>query len=169
MAEKTPDFNVDEALESLDNLAQKQGLSVGNFPVLDTTVTVWTQLSTSAQASLVSLDAQVKGSHTSVGKYEIFATSIEAMSKALAGSENSLAVTEKFAQAIAALPQENDGYFYIDWRQSGPMIEDKLPIMRVFELALQPLFDNLRTLTLSSQGSEHGIRRATVYFNLGVK
>ena len=169
VAEKMPSVNVDEVLEYLDDLAKKQGLSVGNLPVLDTTITAWTQLSTAAKASLVRLDAQVKGSHTSVDKYEIFATSIEAMSKALSGSKNSLAATDKFAQAISALPGENDGYFYIDWRQSEPIIEEKLPIIRVFELALQPLFDNLQTLTLSSQGSENGIRRATVYFNLGVK
>ncbi len=173
VAEKTPGAGVDQAIEHLDSLAKEQGLSVGNLPLLDTSVTAWTKLSTASGdrvgkgASLARLDAQVKGVHTSAGKYEIFTTSIEAMAQALSAAETSLVESEKFQGAIAALPGENDGYFYIDWRQSKPIFEQKLPIVRVIELAGQPWFDRLRSLTLSSQGSENGIRRATVFFNLG--
>ncbi|NES82775.1 MAG: DUF3352 domain-containing protein [Moorea sp. SIO2B7] len=173
VAEKTPDANSDEAIEHLDNLAKEQGLSVGNLPLLDTNITAWTKLVTTSgmgkEESLARLDAEVKGVHTSVGKYEIFTTSIEAMAHALQEGENSLVESEKFQQAIAALPPENDGYFYIDWNQSEPIVEQKLPLIRFVELAGEPLFNNLRSLTLSSQGSENSIRRATVFFNLGAK
>lgn len=163
------------AIEHLDTLAKEQGFSVGNLPLASQTITAWTELTTTSnvalerRASFVRLNAQVKGVHATAGKYEIFTTSIEAMSQALGGKENSLVESEKFQQAIAPLPQDNDGYFYIDWHQSQPIFEQKLPAIRVIELAGKPLFDHLQTLTLSSHGSENGVSRATIFFNLGAK
>lgn len=172
IAEKIPDANTDEKIEHLDALAKEQGYSIGNLPLLDKTVTAWTKLSTSSgkeSKNLASLEATVSGVHTSIDKYEVFATSVEAMAKALQGAETSLVNSEKFQQAIAALPTENDGYFYVDWNQSEPILDKKLPLVRVVELAIKPLFKNLRSLTISSEGSQNTIRRATVYFNLGVR
>ncbi|MGK7877203.1 MAG: DUF3352 domain-containing protein [Xenococcaceae cyanobacterium] len=174
VAQKATVANPKQAIEHLDNLAKEQGLSVGNLSLLDRTITAWTKLSAVSDGvdkgnGFVSLDAQVKGVHASAGKYEIFTSSIEAMAQALEGVETSLLESEKFQQAIAPLPAENDGYFYIDWSHCEPIFEQRLPLVRVFELAGQPLFNNLRSLTLSSQGSENGIRRATVFFNLGAK
>jgi hypothetical protein len=170
VAEKTADS--ENAIAHLDELAKEQGYSVGNLPLQDKTVTAWTKLSTSSDTragNLARLEAIVRGVHTSVGKYEIFTTSVEAMSKALQGAELSLSSSNKFQQAISALPKENDGYFYIDWNQSEPLLETKLPLVRVVELAVKPLFQNLRSLTVTSQGSQNTIRRATVFFNLGVR
>ncbi|CCH94568.1 hypothetical protein MICCA_3890001 [Microcystis aeruginosa PCC 9432] len=50
-----------------------------------------------------------------------------------------------------------------------PVIEAKFPIVRVLELSIKPLFNNLRSLTISSQGSENSVHRGTIFFNLGVK
>jgi hypothetical protein len=172
IAEKTPDANANEAITHLDALAQEQGYSVGNLPLLDKTVTAWTKLTTSSGknlGSLARLEATVSGVHTSVDRYEIFTTSVEAMAKALQDTEMSLEQSEKFQQAISALPMENDGYFYVDWHKSEPILDEKLPLVRVIELAGKPLFKNLRSLTISSQGSQNSIRRATVFFNLGVR
>lgn len=172
IAEKTPNAGVDEAIAHLDGLAKTQGYSVGNLPLLDKTITAWTKLTTTSgkgKANLASLEAQVKGVHATIDKYEIFATSVEAMAKALQGIDTSLKNSAKFQQAIAALPKENDGYFYIDWNQSEPILETKLPLVRVIELAGKPLFNNLRSLTISSQGSQNTVRRATIFFNLGVR
>ncbi len=169
VAERIPGVDVDAAIAYLDERAQQQGYSVGRLPVLDKTVTAWTTLQTASQAKITRLDAQVKGVHTTVDNYEIFTTSIEAMSQAIASAENSLVNAKKFQQAISALPKENDGYFYVDWRQSEPILQEKVPILRVFEFAAKPLFNNLRSFTLSSQGSNNGVRRATAFLNLGVK
>jgi hypothetical protein len=173
IAEKTPDAGVEDGIAHLDGLAKEQGYSVGNLPLLDKTITAWTKLTTTSgkkkAASLASLEAQVKGVHATIDKYEIFATSVEAMSKALQGIDTSLETSQKFQQAIAALPTENDGYFYIDWNQSEPILETRLPLVRVIELAGKPLFKNLRSLTISSQGSQNTVRRATIFFNLGVR
>jgi hypothetical protein len=170
VAEKNPD--ADGAIAHLDELAKEQGYSVGNLPLLDKTVTAWTKLSTSTGKkldSLARLEATVSGVHTNIDRYEIFATSVETMAKALQGADISLVNSKKFQQAISALPTENDGYFYIDWNQSEPILDKKLPLVRIIELAGKPLFKNLRSLTVSSQGSQNTIRRATIFFNLGVR
>jgi hypothetical protein len=107
--------------------------------------------------------------HTRVDNYEIIASSVEAMGLALSAQKNPILSSGKFRQAITALPAENDGYFYVDWRQLQPVIEAKFPIVRVLELSIKPLFNNLRSLTISSQGSENSVHRGTIFFNLGVK
>ena len=101
--------------------------------------------------------------------YTLFATSVEAMSRGISAAREPLINSEKFQQAIAALPQKNDGYFYLDWDQAEPLIEQKVPTIRVIEFAIKPILDNLRSLTLSSEGSMAGIERATAYFNLGAR
>lgn len=172
VAEKTAGTDVDSAIAHLDELAKEGGYSVGNLPLLDRTVTAWTKLVTATSQqdrTLARLEAQVRGVHLAVDKYVIFTTSIEAMSQAISGAKLSLLASEKFRQAISALPLENDGYFYVDWQQSEPIIEEKLPVFRVVEFAIKPLFNNLRSFTVSSQGSEGEIRHATAFLNLGVR
>jgi hypothetical protein len=164
VAEQNEDTEM--GIANLDSLAQKQGLSVGNFNVADTDVTAWTKLITAEKENLVSLNARVKGAHTNSDKYKLLATSIEALSLALRQGEHKLLQTDKFQQGIAALPDENDGYLYVDWEAGEPIIGDRLPLVKVVELSAQPLFNHLRSLTFSSQGTENGIRKATVFFKL---
>ena len=170
VARKVPDVNFSEWVENFDRLAQKQGYSVGNLLLLDTTVTAWTKLSTAMgnKENLDRLEAKVSGVHAELDNYVIFATSVEAMFQALSTSEMTLIRSEKLQQAVEALSPENDGYFYIDWSQGKKILEQKLPIFKVVELSIKPLLNNLRSLTVSSQGKENGIRRATIFFNLGV-
>jgi hypothetical protein len=172
VAEEAKDVNVEEIVNRFDELARQQGYSTGNLPLMDTQVTAWTKLQTSKDIKnngVARLDALVKGVHTQVGNYQIFATSIEAMGKALEADNSSLGASNKFSRAISALPADNDGYFYLDWQGAESWVESKFPIMRVVEVAGKPLFDNLRSLTFSSEGAENGIRRATIFFNLGVR
>ena len=169
IAKKTP--KTEAAIAHLDELAQSQGYSVGNLPLLKTEVTAWTKLKTASlgDRNLARLEAEVRGVHLDTGDYVIFATSVEAMSQAIAALDEPLVQSRKFQQAIAALPAENDGYFYLDWNQSEPLIEAKFPGVRVVGFAIKPILNNLRSLTLSSEGAQAGIRRTTAYFNLGVR
>lgn len=172
VAERLGDTPVDTIVQNFDQLAKQKGYSVGTLPLNNTEVTAWTKLKTAKdkqKKGVARLEAVVRGVHAQVGEYEIFATSIPAMGKALEADKSPLVGSKKFAQAIAALPAANDGYFYLDWNGAQSWIESKLPIVRVLEVAGKPLFDNLRSLTLSSEGSENGIRRATIFFNLGVR
>jgi hypothetical protein len=166
VAEKTPAIESERAIAHLDNLAKERGLSVGNFPVNDTQITAWTKLKTATRQDLVSLNAEVKGVHTETPKYVILASSVEAIAQALALDGNSLLQSQDFERAVASLPLPNNGYFYIDWQDGKSAFEKNIPLLRVIELSAQSLFSHLRSLTLTSQGSENGIRRATVFFNL---
>lgn len=163
---KKPEFEAETAINYLDELAEKQGYSVGNLPLFDSTMKAWTKLETKGKNQrLISLNAQVKGVHTTIDNYEIFSNSIELLSKTVAQQENSLLNSEKFQDAIAALPLNNDGYFYIDWQNSSPVFE-KVPLLKVIRLASSSLLKNLESLTLSSEGSQNGIRRANIFLNL---
>ncbi len=166
VAEKNADFNTQTAIDHLDKLAENEGYSVGNLPLFDRTMKLWTKLETTGKNKrLISLDAQVKGVHTTIDNYEVFSNSIELLSKAVGQQENSLLNSQKFQDAITALPLPNDGYFYIDWQNSAEVFE-KVPLLKIIRLAGSPLFKNLESLTLSSEGSENGVRRANIFFNL---
>ncbi|EAZ91214.1 DUF3352 domain-containing protein [Crocosphaera chwakensis] len=172
VAEKSPDVAIDEVLKQFDQWAENAGYTVGNVPLLDKTVTVWTELTATVnpnQKSLASLEAKVNGVYANVDDYIILATSIEALSEAISAEFPKLIETEEFQHVIEGLSPDNDGYFYINWQKSEPILTQKLPITRVVEFGVKPLLKNLRSLTLSSQGSQENIRRATIFFNVGVE
>ena len=171
VAEKIPGAESEAAIAHLDEVAEAQGYNVETLPLFNSSVTAWTKLTTApaANQSLAQLETQVRGVHLDVENYTLFATSVEAMSRGISAAREPLINSEKFQQAIAALPQKNDGYFYLDWDQAEPLIEQKVPTIRVVEFAIKPILDNLRSLTLSSEGSMAGIERATAYFNLGAR
>ena len=159
----------ENALIHLDELAKNQGYSVDKLIVADQSVTAWTKLKTSAKNKITRLEAEVKGAHLQMGNYAILTTSLEAMSQVLSASQDPLVSSTKFQQAISALPTENNGYFYLDWNNSQPLLEQQFPLIRVLELTVKPLFKNLRSLTITSEGNVNGIRRATAFLNLGVR
>ncbi|MGB5959564.1 MAG: DUF3352 domain-containing protein [Coleofasciculaceae cyanobacterium] len=168
VAQKTA--NAQESIENLDTLAKQRGLSVGTLPLADKTITAWTKLVTSTTVAgkdkMMRLEAQVAGCHTTVGDYEIFTSSIEAMSEALQGSENSLIKNDNFKEAIATLPEPNDGYLYLDWLNGQQLVNNQLPIVQVAELVAKPLFDHLRSLSISSYGINQGVQRSQLFFRL---
>jgi hypothetical protein len=169
LAQHLPNVEVDAAIAHLDELAQNQGYTVQTLPVLGQNVTAWTKLKTAAQDQISRLETQVSGVHTTVNDTEIIASSLEAMSQVLLAHQQPLVESDKFQQAISALPLANNGYFYLDWNQSEPVLQQQFPFLPVLELSVKPLFKNLRSLTLTSEGSVNGIRRATAYLNLGVR
>ncbi|MDJ0659401.1 MAG: DUF3352 domain-containing protein [Crocosphaera sp.] len=172
VAQKSPDGSMDEVLETFDQQAENAGYTVGTLPLLDTKVTVWTKLKATVnpnKKSLASLEAEVTGVHGNIDDYVIFSTSVEAISQAISSDFPKLIETEEFQHVIEGLSPENDGYFYVNWQKSEPILTQKLPIARVVEFGVKPLLRNLRALTLSSQGSQDNIRRATIFFNVGVE
>ena len=172
VAQKTDKATAEESIEYLDKLAKQQGLSVGTLPLGKQTITVWTKLTTSAievagkGERLMQLEAQVHAVHATVGDYEIFTSSVEAMAQALGGQSNSLLNSKNFQEAIAPLPAPNDGYLYIDWRKSESFLKNQLPILRVLELVGKPLFEHLRSLSFSSYGIDNGIQRSKLFLRL---
>ncbi len=182
VAEKPSISEENNPIEKLDSLAIDRDLNVVNIPILDQEITSWTKLSTKEDNAdnktnnkkgkdkpMTRLDTEVKGAHVSMGNYEIFATSVEALEEALQAGENSLLTSEKFQLSIEALSQNNDGYFYVDWQEIDPLLASKIPLIKVLELPVKPLFDNLQSLTLSSEGAENGVRRSSVFLRLGLE
>ena len=171
VAQKSPDVAMDEVLTQFDQQAENAGYTVGKLPLLNTDVTVWTQLKATVnpdKQNLASLQAEVSGIHGNVDDYVIFSTSIEAISEAISDDYTKLIDTEEFQHVVEGLSPENDGYFYINWQKSEPILNQKLPITRVVEFGVKPLLRNIRSFTVSSQGSQDNIRRATIFFNIGV-
>ncbi|MEX0269746.1 DUF3352 domain-containing protein [Leptolyngbyaceae cyanobacterium UHCC 1019] len=156
-----------QAIAHLDDLAKTQGLSVGSLPLGDQTVSAWTRLTpTSGKNQAKTLQAEVQGVHATVGNYELFTTSIEAMDRALQTGSSSLANSDRFNQAIAPLLQPNNGYVYLDWIEGQAILKRQFPILKIIELAGKPLFNHLQSLSLSSYGIESGVQHSGVFLKL---
>jgi hypothetical protein len=163
----------EQGISHLDAIAQQQGLSITPLPLENQKVSAWTQLTTAPASSSdsdrasITLKAKVQGVHATVGNYEIFTTSVEAMDEALkTPSKNSLVDNRQFQASIDAIPKPNAGYAYLDWTASKTIVERQLPILKLIEVAGKPFFSNLRSLTLSSYGSEKGVLKGGIFFRL---
>lgn len=172
VAQKVAESNAEASIAHLDAVAKERELSVGNLPLQNQTITAWTKLVTSAKAIagkndlMMRIEAQVRGVHATIGDYEIFTSSIEAMDQALAGLDNSLLKSNNFKEAIASLPAQNDGYLYIDWVKGETFIKRQLPVVQVAQLIGKPFFDHLQSLSLSSYGIDQGVQQSKLFFRL---
>lgn len=158
-----------QGLERLDTIAKQQGLSVGSLKLGDQTVSAWTRLTTPAlgkQRITQTLEAEVRGVHATVGQFEIFTSSLAAMDAALKAVQGPMTTDERFQQAIAPLPKPNEGYLYLDWATSQPLLEQRFPLLKVIELAGKPVFTHLQSLTITSYGSRAGVQRGGMFVRL---
>lgn len=167
--------NANLGIEKLDQIATEQGYSLGSFNLNDHTLAVWTKLvpmvlekKNQAKTQTRLIQANAKGVHSTVGKYEIFTTSVEAMDEVLGLSKTENLITQDpdFKTSIEVLPQTNDGYFYLNWLTSRNFLNQQFPLFKLVELSAKPFFDNLRSLTLSSSDRAGNIQHATVFLRL---
>ncbi|MGK7902726.1 MAG: DUF3352 domain-containing protein [Hormoscilla sp.] len=187
-----------ELMARLQSIARQRGYNIKELQVAGIAVSAWIKLPENAelpaaeselneevssataveqlneQVSEVSataeeeLNEEVSGVSATVGKYEIFATSLEAMEAAInAPKAGSILTGKSFQEGIAPLAESNDGYFYLDWVDGQEIWERQVPLLRLVEVIGKPLFENLRSLTISSYGSEVGERKADIFFRLG--
>ena len=156
------------ALAHLDDLAQQQGYSIGAVPLGDRSVSVWTKLTPDPDACAdrrrpcQSLQAEVQAVHATVGQYELFTNSLNAMEQAFQAEAQGLLAQPAFQQAIAGFPTPNNGYLYLDWRRSQALLERRVPLLAVLELVASPVFSHLDSVTVSSYGRQAGIQRSVV-------
>ena len=161
-----------KAIARLDEIARSKEYSIGSFTLRNQKITAWTQLTTSQNHGTENkrksaIETEAKGVRATVGKYEIFTTSVEAMDEALKAAETgSLVTNQDFQTSIEPLPLSNDGYFYLDWPSSRGIWEKQIPLLRLIELSARPFFDHLRSLTITSTGEIAGIRKATIFMRL---
>jgi Protein of unknown function (DUF3352) len=163
-----------QAIAHLDAIAQQQGASIGSLQLGEHRVSAWTRLSAENQSlgnRLVkgqpakTVQAEVQGVHTTVDNYEIFASSMDAIETALE-SKQSLTEDANFQTAIAPIQQPNNGYLYLDWEHGRSLVEQQFPVVKLIELAAQPLFSHLRSLTLSSYGTQAGVQHSSLFLRL---
>ncbi len=168
VAKRQPEVNLEPLMAHFDELAQAKGLSVGRLPLGDHRVTAWTEIETADQDNLVQLNANVRGAHLSVDDYELFATSVKTLSRAIQANSSgrSLLNNPDFSTSIAELPTDNSGYLFADWREGSQLFKTQVPILRVVDYVAKPFFNHLRSLTLTSSGSTEDIRRSTLFFSL---
>lgn len=161
-----------KAIARLDEIARSKEYSIGSFTLRNQKITAWTQLTTNSNYGNQdkrknAIETEAKGVRATVGKYEIFTTSVEAMDEALKAAETgSLVANQDFQTSIEPLPLSNDGYFYLDWPSSRAIWEKQIPLLRLIELSARPFFDHLRSLTITSTGETAGIRKATIFMRL---
>jgi hypothetical protein len=165
IAQRSASGDSQSAIDNLDAIAKQQGLSVGPFDLDSQTIYAWTRLTTgSAGRSVpVTLQAEVEGVHASVGNYEIFTPSIATMDRVLKAANGSILKSDRFKQAILPLLEPNNGYLYLDWNTSQPILEQRFPLLKLTELVASPFFNHLQSLTLSSYGNKDGVQRGGVF------
>ncbi len=150
VAQRSPETA--DALARLDAIARQQGLSIGTLQLEGQLVYTWTALAAGKPGALpLALQVEVKGAHTTVGDYELFATSLDAIAQALqAPTKTSLRTSERFQTAIASLPTPNSGYVYLNWVATNDLLEQQFPILKFIKFAGSALFSHLQSVTISS-------------------
>jgi hypothetical protein len=167
--------NADQSITNLDQIATAQGYSVGSFTLNENTLSAWTKLTPvvlekkdKAKTKTRLIQANAKGVHSTVGKYEIFTTSVEAMDEALSAAKTANIITEDpdFKASLEVLPESNEGYFYLNWLTSRAFLNQQLPLFKLVELSAKPFFDNLRSFTISSRDRVGNVQHATIFLRL---
>ncbi|ABA21286.1 conserved hypothetical protein [Trichormus variabilis ATCC 29413] len=164
--------NVPEAIGRLDAIASSQGLSTNTIQLDKQTVVAWTELTTATQKAdgknkpSFTVEAKVKGVHTTLGNYEIFTSDLATIYEVFTDKDKSLINNRNFQDSIATIPQPNQGYVYLDWSKSQNLVEQQIPILKLIELVGKPFFENLRSLTFSSYGNEPGTLKGSILFQI---
>jgi Protein of unknown function (DUF3352) len=163
VVEKTPQLVA--GIARLDKIASSKGLNVSSLTLNQQTVSAWTELKANTEdKAALSVAAKIQGVHTTQGNYEIFTSDLKTMDEVLSSKEKSLIDNPNFQDVIAPIPQLNQGYIYVDWKKSQKLLERQLPLLKFVEVLGKPLFDNLRSLTVSSYSREPGTLKGGVFF-----
>ncbi|MBD0303140.1 MAG: DUF3352 domain-containing protein, partial [Tolypothrix sp. T3-bin4] len=162
---------VPEAISRLDAIASSQGLTVSSLTLDNQQISTWTKLTTVINntdhgSESINLKAKAQGVHTSLGNYEIFTSSIDVMNQVLKVKDNSLVKNRDFQDSIAAIPQPNQGYLYLDWAKSHEIVERQIPILKLAEVVAKPFLEKVRSLIVSSYGSDTGLLKGGIFFQL---
>ncbi|MBK1989969.1 DUF3352 domain-containing protein [Sphaerospermopsis aphanizomenoides BCCUSP55] len=165
VVEKTPELA--SGIAKLDEIAKNKGFNVSSLTLNQQKVSAWTELTATTQnQAAVNVEAKIRGAHTTIDNYEIFASDLGTLEKILTHQEKSILDHPNFQDSIAIFPQSNQGYIYIDWKKSQEILERQLPVLKFVEVLAKPLFDNLRSLTVSNYSSELKTLKGGVFFQL---
>ncbi|MEH2289423.1 DUF3352 domain-containing protein [Nostoc sp.] len=162
---------IEEGVARLDAIASSNGLSINTLNIDKQKISAWTELTTATKSDVkegasFSIETKVRGLHTTLGNYEIFASDLETINEILTTKDNSIIDNPNFKDSIAAIPLPNQGYIYLDWTKSQNLLERQVPILKLVEVLGKPFFNNLRSLTVSSYGTDRRSLKGGVFFKL---
>jgi Protein of unknown function (DUF3352) len=165
VVEKTPELAA--GITHLDDIANTSGLNISSLTLDGKKVSAWTQVTaTDKNNTSISIATKVKGVHTTLDNYEIFSSDLKTLKAVFNQKQKSLLENPKFEKGIAAIPQPNQGYIYLDWENSQDVLKHQLPLLKFVEVLGKPLFDNLQSLTVSSYSTEPRTLKGGVFFQL---
>jgi hypothetical protein len=166
VAEKTPATN--DGILQLDAIASGNGLSLTSFDLDNQPITTWTKITANSQKSskAFNLEAKAYGVHTTMGNYEIFASSLETMHEVLTSKNNSFIKNSDFQKSIGVFPKPNQGYININWENSQEILEKQLPILKLVKVVAKPFLEDMRWLTISSYGNESNLLKGGILFQM---
>lgn len=162
VAQQSPESS--QGVSQLDQLAQQQGISLGSFLLGEQKIYAWTKLTPTSpginKPGSTALQAKIQGVHTTIGDYEVFATSLEAMEQALAAQ--TAAPPADLQTAIAQLQTPNQGYLFLNQAS----LDQLLQAIRGGEGIKKQLASNLRSAVISSYGTDETGLRGAVFLHL---
>jgi hypothetical protein len=164
VVEKSP--QLEQGINKLNQIAINNGLNVSSLSLNNQKIAVWTELKANTEKTSVTVDAKIRGSHTNIDNYEIFTSDLGIMEKIITHQEQPLIEYSNFQNSVANIPQPNQGYVYIDWGKSRNFLESQQPLLKFLELLGKPLFNNLRSLTVSSYSQEAETLKGGIFFQL---
>ena len=163
--EKNPELAA--GITHLNNIASRSGFNLSSLTLDQQKIAAWTKITaTSENNTSINVDTKVKGVHTTLDNYEIFSSDLKTLTAVLSQKQKSLLENPQFQNSIATIPQPNQGYIYLDWENSQDILKHQLPLLKLAEVLGKPLFDNLKSLTVSSYSSEPGTLKSGVFLQL---
>jgi hypothetical protein len=165
IVEKTPELV--SGVAHLDHIAREVGLNVSSLTLDEQKVSAWTQITaTTEKNTSINVDAKIKGVHTTLDNYEIFSSDLNTLKAALSKKQKSLLENPQFQNSMAVIPQPNQGYIYLDWENSQYILKRQLPLLQFVEVLGKPLFNNLKSLTVSSYSNEAETIKGGIFLQL---
>jgi hypothetical protein len=165
-AVKRETSEIQQGLAKLDGIARDRGLTIGPVKLSDSqTVQAWMQLS--SVNSPANLMVKPIAAHTTIGDYEVFSTSLETLGNLTSHSKKTLETNANWNQSLRNTAMPNQGYFYTDWNAVQPIVEQKIPGLRLLEILAQPIVIHLKSLMVSaSEASGSDIAKGTIVIGL---
>lgn len=168
VVEKNPQLSL--GITKLNEIANDLGLNVNLLNLGQQKVYLWNELTaTNNQDESINVNTNVRGLHTTIDNYEIFTSDLKTLkritSQITSKEKKNLLENQEFIKRMTMLPASNQGYIYIDWQKSQDILEQELPILKFLEVLGKPLFENLRSLTISSYSSTPEILKGGLLFH----
>ncbi|MDM3852600.1 MAG: DUF3352 domain-containing protein [Aphanizomenon gracile PMC649.10] len=165
ISEKNPELTA--GITHLNNIATRSGFNLSSLTLDQQKISAWTKITaTSENNKSINVDTRFNGVHTTLDNYEIFSSDLKTLKTILSHKQKSLLENPQFQNSIATIPRPNQGYIYLDWENSQNLLKPQLPLLKLAEVLGRPLFDHLKSLTVSSYSSEPGTLKSGVFLQL---